>query len=162
MTTTQHIENYAYEQETPNDLAWGAWLNKAADLCGLRSLDGDEREDGYSLDYAQELYQAGYTPEEYAKMKKPLVKLCRFTRIEGKSIKTYDDDGYGYFQYVTIIRTDLDDKGLRKWADHYYGPLVDPDFPEYDCSGISWETGRDFKKLDDNLYALVSYWSTDC
>lgn len=51
---------------TDEDIAWEKWLKKAAELIGVDHLDGDESEDGYSLDMAYADFEHGYTPENYA------------------------------------------------------------------------------------------------
>ncbi|WP_155957781.1 hypothetical protein [Fodinicurvata sediminis] len=44
-----------------------AWLDEVEFLLG-HSLDGDERQDGYSLDYGLDLYRAGLTAHEAAEL----------------------------------------------------------------------------------------------
>lgn len=61
-------ENIAYEsgEDSASDKAWSAWLKRAAFLIGVASLDGDEKEDGYSLDFAFESFERGETADWYA------------------------------------------------------------------------------------------------
>lgn len=44
--------------------AWDRWIDKAKKLAG-HDLDGDQREDGYSLDGAYDAFCDGHTPEQY-------------------------------------------------------------------------------------------------
>lgn len=50
--------------ESPNERAWLRWVRRVESLLG-HSLDGNEREDGYSLDYAHDAFCAGDSPEAY-------------------------------------------------------------------------------------------------
>ena len=71
MTTADHnIEawnaHHAAEQaETASDRRWDAWVRKAAQVAGLDGLDGDQRQDGYSLDYSYDAFQAGVTAQAW-------------------------------------------------------------------------------------------------
>lgn len=43
---------------------WNKWIDKAELLFG-KSLDGDQVEDGYSLDFAYEDFRRGLSPADY-------------------------------------------------------------------------------------------------
>jgi hypothetical protein len=49
---------------SPVERKWEKWVDATARLMGLKSLDGDQDADGYSLDYALMLFEADYTPAE--------------------------------------------------------------------------------------------------
>jgi hypothetical protein len=51
---------------SPGERRWMKWVSDAEALLGIDSLDGDQEGDGYSLDYAQDAYSDGLTPEQYA------------------------------------------------------------------------------------------------
>ena len=55
-------ENYV----SPTDRAWEKWTAKVERILG-HDLDGNEDIDGYSLDGANAAFEAGETPEAYAK-----------------------------------------------------------------------------------------------
>lgn len=62
-----HLALWRFETSSSGfDNRWEAWLRKVEELTGLDSLDGDEEEDGYSLDTAYDLFAADFTPEEAA------------------------------------------------------------------------------------------------
>jgi hypothetical protein len=44
---------------------WKTFISDAATLLGIENLDGNEKTDGYSLDYAYHAFYDGYTVEEY-------------------------------------------------------------------------------------------------
>lgn len=54
------------EQADRGMAAWLRWCRKVEGLLGIKTLDGDQIEDGYSLDFANEAFDDGYTPEQYA------------------------------------------------------------------------------------------------
>lgn len=58
---------HAYEmgEESPSEKRWYAFCREAEKLLGF-DLDGTESEDGYSLDFAHDAFQAGKSPAEYA------------------------------------------------------------------------------------------------
>jgi hypothetical protein len=45
---------------------WNEWLCAAEKILGLDSLDGNERTDGYSLDFAYDAWKGGLSPDTYA------------------------------------------------------------------------------------------------
>lgn len=51
--------------ETASDLAWDRWCVLAQKRLGVTSLDGDEAEDGFSIDSAYEAFAAGRSPADY-------------------------------------------------------------------------------------------------
>ena len=52
--------------ETSQDKRFQEWCDKAAKLLGVNDLDGDEKEDGYSLDSAFDAFTNEITPLEYS------------------------------------------------------------------------------------------------
>jgi hypothetical protein len=50
---------------SPREQRWLAWIRQAETLVG-HSLDGDEDEDGYSMDGAYAAWEHGETPAAYA------------------------------------------------------------------------------------------------
>lgn len=65
-----HLEVWEMEMrsEAP-DKKWNAFLNEVERHLGLEqgSMDGNEAEDGYSLDTAYDAFRAGISPADYAK-----------------------------------------------------------------------------------------------
>ena len=49
---------------SPTERAWEAWCKKVEKLLG-HDLDGNQRRDGYSLDYAHDAFADGVAPETY-------------------------------------------------------------------------------------------------
>lgn len=60
-------EFHAHEMggDTPHERRYFAWLRLVEKALGLKSLDGDEREDGYSLDGAHDAFCEAKTVKEY-------------------------------------------------------------------------------------------------
>lgn len=58
-----HFVIYAAEAATPADLAWERWIDEVENLLD-RNPDGDQAEDGFSLDAFHELFEKGRTPAE--------------------------------------------------------------------------------------------------
>ncbi len=64
----------AYEMgDTPEDIRWQKWVDTAAGIliaygCTTPAvgLDGDQIEDGFSLDFAHDAYRVGTSAEDYA------------------------------------------------------------------------------------------------
>lgn len=52
--------------ESPSERAWLKWVKKVEKLSGLKSLDGLQDSDGYSIDYAYEVWANGESAESYA------------------------------------------------------------------------------------------------
>lgn len=60
-----HLATWAAEVATsPEEQTWFAWIATAQTIAG-HDLDGDEREDGYSLDVAYQAFRDGKTPRDY-------------------------------------------------------------------------------------------------
>lgn len=59
-----HLEFAAQESEALVSTSCESWLEKAERLVG-HSLDGDQREDGYSLNGAVEAWRSGQSPAAY-------------------------------------------------------------------------------------------------
>lgn len=55
---------HAAEQATVTEIRWLAWIDEAEALFG-HSLDGDQEDDGFSLDSAYDAYREGLTPVDY-------------------------------------------------------------------------------------------------
>jgi hypothetical protein len=51
--------------ETESDIAWDRWVKKVEKFLG-HSLDGNEEEDGYSLDFAHDAFTNGESAEDFA------------------------------------------------------------------------------------------------
>ena len=57
-----HLEVYRLETTvSPIEHAWLNWVDEVESFLG-HSLDGDQRTDGYSLDYAYDLFMQGWKP----------------------------------------------------------------------------------------------------
>lgn len=54
---------YAAESVSPADLAWERWIDEVENLLD-QNPDGDQAEDGFSLDGFYELWEKGRTPAE--------------------------------------------------------------------------------------------------
>lgn len=54
--------------ETPGERRWLLWLSQVEALLGVDSLDGDQENNGYSLDFASDAFDRGETPEEYVQL----------------------------------------------------------------------------------------------
>jgi hypothetical protein len=50
----------------PSETAWLSWVRRAEKELRISSLDGDESEDGYSLDFAYEAWRQGLSAGRYA------------------------------------------------------------------------------------------------
>lgn len=60
-----HLATWAAETATSDEeQRWFAWIAEAQRLAG-HNLDGDEREDGYSLDVAHQAFRDGKTARDY-------------------------------------------------------------------------------------------------
>lgn len=60
-----HLATWAAETATSEEeQRWFAWIAEAQRLAG-HDLDGDEREDGYSLDVAHQAFRDGKTARDY-------------------------------------------------------------------------------------------------
>lgn len=83
MTDNDHTDaeyarrELAYEmgEETGEDKRWDAWVKQVCYILKLDSLDGDEKEDGYSLDGAREYFDEGESPDSYAEMCKEPINM---------------------------------------------------------------------------------------
>lgn len=62
-----HLEFAANESAALEPSAWDRWIAKAEKLIG-HGLDGNEAEDGYSIDYALDAFNSGSTPHAYVTM----------------------------------------------------------------------------------------------
>lgn len=60
-----HLEFAAIESfESPSDRSWDAFVQKVELLLGS-NLDGNQAEDGYSIDFAYDHWREGYSAAEY-------------------------------------------------------------------------------------------------
>lgn len=50
---------------SPSERAWLKWVASVEKLLG-HDLDGDQDRDGYSLDFANDFFEDGFSPAEYA------------------------------------------------------------------------------------------------
>lgn len=66
MITDEMIRHESGEP-TRREQEWFAYLKEIADRCGLLNMDGDQGEDGYSLDQCLEWFEAGVSAEEAAR-----------------------------------------------------------------------------------------------
>lgn len=161
MLTGEHQENWQNEMAQLEDRFqpdFAAFVKKVLELTGLKNLDGNEREDGYSIDYAYEYMSGGFTPEQYAERVKKVLPLLKFTNI----LSTTKTGEYDSFSEVMIVETDLDARGLKKWAEHRFGEIEELTPSAYDCTGRTWETGRSFQKIGHCLYVVSRHWAVDC
>jgi hypothetical protein len=60
----------AEQHETSAARSWYRWYRRAVALVG-HDLDGDQSEDGYSLDGAYEAWRQGVSPEAHARAVNP-------------------------------------------------------------------------------------------
>lgn len=61
-----HLETYQMEVfVSKSESDWLVWAQQAETLLG-HSLDGDQIKDGYSIDYAYEVFEGGVGPEQFA------------------------------------------------------------------------------------------------
>ena len=58
-----HLEFARLESQCLEPTPWEKWINELERLVG-HSLDGDQAEDGYSLDRCFDLYHQRFTPKE--------------------------------------------------------------------------------------------------
>jgi hypothetical protein len=68
MSSSHHLDIWELERAwEAGDRAWERFLGECERLLGLEvgSLDGNEAEDGWSLDSAHDAFKAGLTPAEY-------------------------------------------------------------------------------------------------
>jgi hypothetical protein len=62
-----HLEVYQIEKYVPSwELRWVAWSTMVESILG-HSIDGDQEQDGYSLDRAYSWFMTGASFQEYAK-----------------------------------------------------------------------------------------------
>jgi hypothetical protein len=62
-----HLEVWAAETHvSPSDKSWYKWI-KAAEKLARHHMDGDEKENGYSMDSAFDAWEKGDTPDKYVK-----------------------------------------------------------------------------------------------
>ena len=61
-----HLEFAAAESAALRPTDWERWADKAEALAG-HSLDGDQRDDGYSLDDAYQAWLRGESPDSYVR-----------------------------------------------------------------------------------------------
>lgn len=60
-----HLEFAARESYvSPEDHRWETWIKHCEVLLG-HDLDGDQKRDGYSMDFAHDAFLALETPEQY-------------------------------------------------------------------------------------------------
>ena len=62
----RRIHSHEMGEPSPADQAWERWTSRVEKLLGIETLDGDQLQDGYSLDFANEAFDDGHTPEQYA------------------------------------------------------------------------------------------------
>lgn len=62
----EHLDFVAKEAAELRRNCWDQWIDDVEATVG-HSMDGDQAEDGYSLDYAHDAFNAGYTAADYAK-----------------------------------------------------------------------------------------------
>jgi hypothetical protein len=64
----QHLETYEMEVYVPkSEAAWSKWYDACEKMLG-HNLDGDQLEDGYSVDYAYDVFLNGISAEYYVMM----------------------------------------------------------------------------------------------
>jgi hypothetical protein len=71
--------------DTASDRAWFAWCKAVERLVGIEDLDGDQATDGYSIDFAHDLFADGDTPEVAALIIADDIEVARLRR-EGTEI----------------------------------------------------------------------------
>lgn len=54
--------------EAREDAKWFRWCSEVEQLLGIKTLDGDQDANGYSLDFALDHYEDKETPEQYAEI----------------------------------------------------------------------------------------------
>lgn len=75
-----HLEFAASESAALEPSDWEKWVNQVETILG-HDLDGNETEDGYSLGYASDAWEAGKTPEQYAASVRIQVARIRLTDL---------------------------------------------------------------------------------
>lgn len=69
MVYGEHQEIWAQEMASLNsshDARWSKWIGRVETLLQINSLDGDQEQDGYSLDFAYRDFLRNVSPETYA------------------------------------------------------------------------------------------------
>lgn len=64
-----HRENMDFAAQEAAELrrnCWDQWIDDVESAVG-HSMDGDQEIDGYSLDYAHDAFNGGYTAADYAR-----------------------------------------------------------------------------------------------
>jgi hypothetical protein len=57
----------AWELEESQRISdWQRWVKQVEKLLHIRSLDGNQEEDGYSLDFAHDAFERELSPKQYA------------------------------------------------------------------------------------------------
>ena len=59
------MEFHRYEMDALKPSKFEGWAANVEDILG-HDLDGDQQEDGYSIDFAFDAFKAGMTPQQYA------------------------------------------------------------------------------------------------
>lgn len=60
---SDHLSIYAAESAALEPTGWESWIGQAENILG-NSADGDQEEDGYSLDSFYQLFEQGLTPAD--------------------------------------------------------------------------------------------------
>jgi hypothetical protein len=59
------LEFHRYEMDALKKSPWELWAERVERILG-HNLDGDQEQDGYSLDFALVEFERGLTPAQYA------------------------------------------------------------------------------------------------
>lgn len=57
-----HQDVWEFEMRESEPTAWERWIDELEFIFGF--VDGDQREDGFSLDGFYQLFEQGYSPDE--------------------------------------------------------------------------------------------------
>lgn len=128
--TAQHLieawqEFHAHEMDIDAS-PWERWVDKVEALLDLplpQGLDGDEEEDGYSLDGANDAFCAGQTPRQYADTVRAN-PLFRIVHLVSKATRDADDNAAAShptspWGWREIVRDQVARRNHASWAAVY-------------------------------------------
>ncbi|WP_233213682.1 hypothetical protein [Mycobacterium hubeiense] len=75
MTNTDHQDIWAYESAGCAPTEWERWIDQVESRLG-HDVDGDQAEDGYSLDGFHDMWKQGVAPHDAAASVRP-ARTCR-------------------------------------------------------------------------------------
>lgn len=99
-------------EDSPSDIAWEKWVKRVEQLLDLKSLDGTEAEDGYSLDFAFEAFERGETAEHYADTVR---KKQRLNRDVAEMTKRFEAGEFAPSNLALLTKVGTALFGARNW-----------------------------------------------